>query len=293
MNRGVVVALAAYLLWGFSPAFWRLGTGDSVDIVVFRVLSTAVLLAVVQLVRDRGRSVRVALSERSVRRAMLATAALLATNWLAFIWAVTTDRVLEASLGYFLNPLVSVLLGVAVLGERLRRAQWSAIGIVTIGVVALSLTVSAVPLLSLFLAVTFGLYGLIRKVAPVGSLDGLSIEVVFLAPIAAVGLGLLSAQHGGAAVIDGSSDVVWIAGTSLMTAVPLLLFANAARQIDLSLVGILQYTVPTIQFFLGVFAYNEQWEASRLFGYGIIWLGLAVFAIDGLRRASRLVVQAG
>ena len=181
MNRGIAIGLAAYVLWGLSPIFWRLGQGSSVDILTFRVLSTFLLLAAIQIARDRATAARTALAVPGVKRAMLVSAVLLSSNWLGFIWAVNSDRVLEASLGYFLNPLVSVILGVTVLGERLQRGQWAAIVIAAAGVAWLSVDLGSLPWISLFLAVTFALYGLIRKTAPVESLDGLSIEVAVMA----------------------------------------------------------------------------------------------------------------
>ena len=291
MRRSVVVALVGYVLWGLSPVFWRLGDGTAGDMLVLRILSTLTLLALIQAGRDRGAGVRSRLADRRVRFAVVGSAALLAGNWLGFLWAVTTDRVLEASLGYFLNPLVSVVLGVSVLGERLHRTQWCAIGVAGVGVAVLSIDLGSLPWISLFLALSFGLYGLVRKTAPVESLDGLTLEVVTMAPFAAVALGIFSADGDGAATVSGVGvgvgGWVWVAGAGVMTAAPLLLFGWAARRIPLSLVGILQYITPTLQFLLGVFAYDESWSGGQVVGYGVIWTGLALFAADGLVRARR------
>ncbi|MEM9517818.1 MAG: EamA family transporter RarD [Actinomycetota bacterium] len=293
MRRGVVVALVGYVLWGLSPIFWRLGDGSAGDILVLRILSTFALLMLMQLIRDRAASVRDRLTDPRVRRMAVLSSVLLASNWLGFIWAVTSDRVLEASLGYFLNPLVSVVLGVTVLGERLRRRQWVAVAIAGVGVVALSIDVGSLPWISLFLGITFGLYGLVRKTAPVESLDGLTIEVAAVAPLAAVALGLFTADGGGVATVDGGSGWLWVAGASVMTAAPLLLFAWAARRIELWLVGVLQYLTPTLQFLLGVLAYDESWSGGQAVGYVVIWTGLVVFGAEGIAVARRRSVMAG
>ena len=291
MRRGVVVALVAYVLWGLSPIFWRLGEGSAGDILVLRVLSTMVLLLLLQTVKDRGGEVRARLADPRVRRAMIASALLLASNWLAFIWAVTSDRVLEASLGYFLNPLISVLLGVTVLGERLRRGQWFAVVLAGVGVTILSIDLGSLPWISLFLGVTFGLYGLVRKTAPVESLDGLTIEVAAMAPFAAIALGVFTADGAGASTVSGIDGWVWVAGASLMTASPLLLFAWAARRIELWLIGVLQYIAPTLQFLLGVLAYDETWSGGQVVGYVVIWAGLAAFGAEGVATARRNSVR--
>jgi chloramphenicol-sensitive protein RarD len=207
---------------------------------------------------------------------------------LGFIWAVTSDRVLEASLGYFLNPLVSVVLGVTVLGERLRRGQWFAVALAGLGVAVLSIDLGSLPWISLFLAITFGLYGLVRKTAPVESLDGLTIEVAAMAPLAAIALGVFTADGAGAATVAGIGGWIWVAGASLMTAAPLLLFGWAARRIELWLVGVLQYITPTLQFLLGVLAYDETWSGGQVVGYVVIWIGLALFGAEGVRNRSRV-----
>jgi len=287
MHRGVMVAVVGYGLWGLSPIFWRLGDGSAGDILVVRILATVTLLGVVQVVRDRAAQVRERLADPRVRRMMIVSSMLLAGNWLGFIWAVTNDRVLEASLGYFLNPLVSVVLGVTVLGERLRRGQWCAVGLAGAGVAILSIELGSLPWVSLFLAGSFGLYGLVRKTAPVESLDGLTIEVATMAPLAAIALGVLTADGTGLSTVSTPTGWVWVAGASLMTAVPLLMFGWAARRIELWLVGVLQYITPTLQFLLGVLAYGESWSGGQAAGYVVIWVGLLLFAAEGVVAARR------
>lgn len=288
MSRGVAWALGAYLIWGLSPLYWRaLEEVPPGDILAWRVMATLVVLGLVHLVGRTGRALAVRAADPRVRRTVLATAALLAANWLTFIWAVNAGRVLEASLGYFVNPLVSVALGVVVLGERLRPPQWTAVGLATVGVVWLSLDVGTVPWVSLVLAGTFGLYGLLRKTAPIGSLDGLSLEVATMAPVALVVV-LARAAAGAGVVGPGvTTRTLLVLGSGLLTAAPLLLFAGAARRIDLSLVGVMQYVAPTLQFLCGVLVFDETWEGGQVVGYVVIWVALALYAGEGLWRTRR------
>ncbi len=287
MNRGVAVALAAYLAWGFSPIYWRLvddvATGD---VIVFRVLTTILFLAFLQALRGTLPSLRKVGADPAIRRAMIISAVLLASNWVVFVWSVTSDRVLQASLGYFINPLVSVVLGVVVLHERLHRAQWLAVGLAGVGVIVLSIDLGEPPWVSLLLALTFGLYGLIRKTAAVESLDGLSLEMVVLLPVAIAAAVARAAMGDGTVGWNVPWRDLWLLGAGVVTATPLLLFTYAARRIPLSLIGVLQYLAPTIQFLLGVIAYDEAWSGGQMAGYVLVWIGLIVFAMEGLRRAA-------
>jgi len=293
MSRGVAWALGAYLIWGLSPLYWRaLEEVPPGDILAWRVVSTLTVLALVHLVGRTGRTVWARVADARVRRTVLVTAGLLAANWLTFIWAVNAGRVLEASLGYFVNPLVSVALGVVVLGERLRPAQWVAVGLAGAGVAWLSLGVGTVPWVSLVLAGTFGLYGLLRKTAPVGSLDGLSLEVATMAPVALVVVGARAAAGAGVVGPGVGTRTLLVLGSGLLTAAPLLLFAGAARRIDLSLVGVMQYVAPTLQFLCGVLVFGEAWEGARAVGYVVVWVALAVYAVEGLWWARRRRVPA-
>ncbi len=283
MSRGVVWALVAYLIWGLSPLYWSaiddVGAGD---VLVWRIVATCAALALVHLGAGSWRRVLGHARDRRVRRMVLLTAGLLATNWLTFIWAVSTGHVLEASLGYFVNPLVSVALGVLVLGERLRRAQWVTVVLAAVGVVWLAVDVGSVPWVSLELAGTFGLYGLFRKTARIGSLDGLSLEVAAMTPVALVVVVARAATGAGVVGPGAAGRTVLLLASGLVTAAPLLLFAAAARRIDLSLVGIMQYLAPTLQFLLGVLVYGESWRGGQVVGYVVIWVALALFAVEGL-----------
>jgi len=208
------------------------------------------------------------------------------------VWAVYDDRILEASLGYFINPLFNVVLGVMVLGERLRRVQWVAVAMATTGVVVLTIDVGTLPWVSLVLAGTFGVYGLIRKTSPAGPLEGLTLEMAVLLPLAVAAIAFRAwGGHGSIGATVSTRDTFLLA-TGVFTAAPLLLFATAARRIDLSVVGILQYLAPTIQFLLGVFLYNESWSGGQVVGYCIIWAGLLVFAVDGVSAGRRSRIDA-
>jgi chloramphenicol-sensitive protein RarD len=287
VSRGVVLGLSAYLIWGLSPLFWKqVDDVGALDLIAVRVVATAVVLVGVHLLVGSLRRVVAAAADRRTRLVALATASLLVVNWLVFVWAVGDDRVLEASLGYFVNPLVSVVLGVVVLRERLRTGQWAAVALATVGVVWLTVDVGTLPWVSLTLAGTFGLYGLLRKTASVESLDGLSLEIGLLVPLAAVVLAL--GWAGGDGVdLSGPGRDAWFLATGLITAAPLLLFAAAARRVELSVVGILQYVAPTLQFLIGTLVYDEPWRGGQVVGYVIIWVALAGFALEGLTVGRR------
>lgn len=290
MNRGVLIGAAAYVLWGLSPIYWRLADDvGSSDVVVSRIVATALLLGAIQLIGRTLPRLRALAADRRARPMFALTAALLASNWLVFVWAVNDERVLEASLGYFINPLVSVVLGVVVLRERLRIVPLVSVGIAAVGVVVLTIDVGALPWVSLFLAGTFGLYGLIRKTSPAGSLDGLTLELSVMFPFA------LAVLAGRALLGDGVIGAstpwrdVWLLGSGVVTAAPLLLFANAARRIELWLVGMLQFIAPTLQFVLGAIIWNEEWSGGQAVGFVIIWAALTVFMLEPLVISRRRV----
>ena len=287
MSRGVLLALSAYVLWGLSPLYWKqldhLAAGE---IVAVRILATTGLLVVGHLVLGTLRRVLAVAADRRVRALAVLSAALLGGNWLMFVWAVNTERVLEASLGYFMNPLMSVVLGVVVLGERMRPVQWAAVAVAAVGVIVLTIDVGTLPWVSLVLAGTFAVYGLIRKVSPLGSFDGLTLEVAVMAPFASAAL-LSRAAGPGVEGFDGPGTGLLLLGTGVVTASPLLLFAGGARRIDLTTVGLLQYVAPTLQFVIGVAVYDESWSGGRAVGYVVIWAALALFAAEGVIRRSR------
>jgi chloramphenicol-sensitive protein RarD len=239
------------------------------------------------IIKRHGRWLVEALGQPALLARFTLSAALLSLNWFLYIWAVNSAHVVEASLGYFITPLVSVLLGRLALKERLRPLQQLAVALATAGVLWLTVAAGAAPWIALGLATSFGLYGLMRKLAPLGSLEGLTLETLALA-IPAVGflvwLELTKAGHFGHVPL--SMDLL-LAGAGIVTAVPLLLFAFAARLLPLSTMGVLQFISPTLQFLLGAMRFGEPLQLSRLWGFALIWLAVAIFARDGLRSSRR------
>jgi chloramphenicol-sensitive protein RarD len=284
LNPGVVYAALAFLWWGLFPLYFRIVTTvPAPQILAHRVMWCLVFLAAILTVRRQWGWLRQVLRQPRVLAAFVASALLIGANWLAYIWAVNHGHVLEASLGYFITPMVNVLLGVTLLHERLRRAQWLALVIATAGVLWLTVQAGRPPWIALSLAITFGSYGLLRKIAVLGALEGLTLETMLLAPLALLVLGM--------ATLDGSARFpapdaltdVWLMALGPITAIPLLLFAAAARRLSMATLGIVQYLGPSIQFLLGVWVFNEPFSAGRLIGFGGIWLALLIYTLDGLR----------
>jgi len=289
MNRGVLYALAAYVLWGAFPVYFKaVRAVPSLEVLAHRMLwSLVFVLALLALLR---RWTWLPPLLRAPRRlATFALSALLVSvNWLIYIWAVNAGHVIDASLGYFINPLVSVLIGALFLHERLRPTQWAAVALAALGVAWLTWQAGQPPWIGLALAFSFAAYGLMRKTASLGAVEGLAVETALLAPLAFIYLGWLAAQGRNAFVNAGTDGpltlVLLLALAGPVTAVPLLLFAAGARRIQFATLGVLQYVAPTLQLLLGVFLYGEPFDADTQIGYAAIWIALAVFSIDGLRR---------
>jgi len=294
-RRGTLYGASAYLLWGLFPLYWPLlRPSGSLEVLAHRIVwSLVVVLALLALTR-RLPAVRAAVADRR-RLAMLTLAAVvIAVNWVTFIWGVTHDRVVEVSLGYFVNPIVTVLLGVVVLGERLRPAQWAALGAAGVAVVVLTVENGRPPWLALVLAFSFATYGLLKKTAGVGAVEGLVVETAVLLPVAAGYLALLGVSGAGTFGTEGPGHAVLLALSGLVTAVPLLAFGAAASRVTLTTLGLLQYLAPTIQFVLGVTLFGEPLPLAKLVGFLLVWSGLALFTADLVRssRARRLAVAA-
>jgi chloramphenicol-sensitive protein RarD len=289
-RRGIALGVAAYLLWGVFPAFFHLlGAAAPTEILAHRVLWTLVLMAVILSV-VRGWGALRSLPPR-VWAMITAAAALIAVNWGLFIYATTVGHVVEVALGYYIGPLVSVLIGVVVLRERLRLLQWVAVGIATAAVLVIAVGDHRVPWLGLGLAVSFATYGLIKKTVPLPATASLTAEGVVLAPLAAAYLVFL--QLAGTATLTGhgAGHVALLVLTGPVTAVPLLLFGAAARRIPLTTLGTLQYLAPTLQFLLGVVVYGEVMPAERWVGFGLVWVALVVFTVDLVRSRPRRVAE--
>lgn len=283
MNKGIGYAVAAYGLWGLLPIYWKwLHTVPAVEVIGHRILWSFLTLAIAIAAMRQGRGFLSAVRQPGVLRVYLAAAALIGVNWLVYVWAVNSGFIVETSLGYFINPLVSVVLGVAFLGERLRLGQWVPVGLAAAGVVYLTAVYGSLPWIALTLAGSFGTYGLVKKTAPLNSVYGLALETGLLAPLALVYLAWVESAPPGAFLHPGPATALLLAGAGVVTTVPLLLFASAAQRIPLSMVGILQYIAPTIQFLLGVFVYGEPFSAHQFVGFGLVWAGLIFFSVEGL-----------
>lgn len=281
---GVLSGLGAYGIWGFFPMFWKtLGHVPAMEVLAHRIVWACLLLGLAIIAMRRRRPLLQALASRRVVGTLALTTLLIAVNWLVFIWAVNSGRVLETSLGYFINPLVNVLLGVVFLKERLRPWQLAAVGLAAIGVLVLTLAQGAAPWASLVLGFTFGFYGLLRKRCPVDGIVGLTIETALLAPFAAAWLLWLGGA--GAFGDDGGTDLLLIVG-GILTTVPLLLFVGAAHRLRLATVGLLQYIAPTLHFVLAVALYGEPLTAAHLITFGCIWGGIALYVGDTVRASS-------
>jgi chloramphenicol-sensitive protein RarD len=284
MNPGILYALGAYLSWGLFPLYFRqIATVPALQIVAHRTLWSLVFVAAVLLATGRLRWLR-EVSGATWRRFAL-SAALIAINWLTYVWAVGNGHVLDASLGYFINPLVNVALGYAVLHERPRPAQWLAVGLAAFGVLWLTVAGGKLPWVALVLAVSFGFYGLMRKTASLGALEGLALECLVLAPLAGAGLAWWTLD--GTSAAQSPSDWAWLIGTGPVTAGSLLLFAAGARRIPLATLGLIQYLSPSLQFLLGVFLFHEPMSATRLVAFGCIWGALAIYSAEGLWRSRQ------
>jgi chloramphenicol-sensitive protein RarD len=284
MNRGILFALGAYLSWGLFPLYFRqIATIPALQVVAHRTLWSLAFVAAVLLVTGHLKWLR-EVSGATWRR-FAVSAALIAVNWLTYVWAVGHGHVIDASLGYFINPLVNVALGFAVLHERPRPVQWLAVGLAAFGVLWLTVAGGRLPWVALVLAASFGLYGLMRKTAALDALEGLALETLILAPLAVVGLGWW--WQAGDLAGQTAVDWAWLIGTGPVTAGALLLFAAGARRIPLATLGIVQYVSPSLQFLLGVFLFREPMDATRLIAFGFIWAALVVYSAEGLWQARR------
>jgi chloramphenicol-sensitive protein RarD len=292
-SKGFNAVVAAFTIWGVFPLYFHpLRQISPFQIIAHRVVWSCMFVLVWMAMRDELSTLRAALANRSVVWRLAVTATLITINWTVYVWAVTNGHVLESSLGYFINPLVNVLLGVALLSERLTRAQWTAVGLAATSVVYLSIMAGAPPWIALILAFSFGTYGLMRKVVKVESLPGLATETLVLLPFAVAYL--CWCESAGTGVLGHARAAIQalLIGSGPLTAIALFLFAYGARLLAYSTVGVLQYIAPTLQFACGVFAFHEPFERTRVIGFALIWAALLIYAGEGLwlsRRQQRAV----
>jgi chloramphenicol-sensitive protein RarD len=283
---GVAAGLAAYLLWGMFPLYFPLlEPAGGLEIVAHRVAWSLLFVGLLLTVLRGWPQVRAALADRRTLLVLSGAAVLIVVNWLVFVYAVNAGHVVESSLGYFINPLVSVLLGVVVFRERLRRLQWAAVGLALLAVVVLTVDYGHPPWIALALAGSFGTYGLMKKLVRVEAAPGLFVETALVFLPALVVIAVLESRGDAAFAHEGAGNAVLLAFSGVATAVPLLLFAAAARRVPLSTVGLLQYVNPLMQLAIGVFVLGEPMPPARLVGFVIVWLALAVFTADSLRQA--------
>lgn len=283
MLRGVLAAGTAFTLWGVFPLYLRLMKQvPSLEILSHRVLWSVVLLMGLLAIRRQWNWLASVRARPRIVLTFVASALMLGTNWVVYIWSVNHDHIIDASLGYFITPLLNVLFGIG-LGERLRLTQWLAVALAACGVVWLTISAGQLPWIGLVIAVTFSLYGLLRKTAALGALEGLSIETLVLLPAAILFLVLPNAGSSHAFGSDVTLTLL-LMSAGPVTAIPLLMFAYGARRIPLSLVGLLQYIGPSIQLLIGVWLFNEPFGGNNLIGFALIWLGLLIYSGDSLAR---------
>ena len=294
MNRGIWYGILAYATWGLFPVYWKwLQHVPAIQLLGHRIVWSFLTLAALLLLTRQWAAFRAAASQPRVVRAYVVAAVLIGVNWLTYVWSVNAGFIVETSLGYFINPLLSVLLGVVVLRERLRPLQWLPIGLAAAGVLYLTLAYGTLPWIALTLAFTFGTYGLVKKTAPLGSLYGLTLETGILFLPALLYLVYADRALNGAFLHGGLVSDALLVGAGLVTSLPLLLFSSSAQRIPLSQLGILQYIAPTLQFLIGVLVYGEPFTRAQAVGFGLVWAALLLFGAEGIRARRAQPVLSG
>lgn len=281
MNIDIAFATLAYISWGLFPLYFKqVADVPSLEVVLHRTVWSMVFVLLILTVLKRWAWLGALRHQPKVLGAFALSALLLSSNWVVYVWAVQNGHVLDASLGYFMLPLINVALGLVFLHERPRRGQWFAVSVAAAGVLWLALQTAHFPWVALVLALTFGFYGLMRKVAPLGALEGLALETLMLAPLGAAVLGFWTWQGQGVLAQGPGAELGWLVLAGPLTAIPLLLFAAGARRIPMTTMGILQYISPTLQFGLGIWAFNEPLQPARLAGFALIWTALLIYTLE-------------
>lgn len=290
MNKGVLYGIGAYTLWGFFPIYWKLLQNVSaLELIGHRIAWSFLMLMAVILLARQWREFRSALNTRTFLIYSIASV-LIGANWLMYVWAVNAGHIVETSLGYFINPLLSVLLGLIILREKLRPVQWIPVGLAFAGVTYLTITFGRPPWIALSLAFSFGFYGLVKKLAPLSSLQGLTLETGILFIPALVYMLYLEGIGTAAFLHTGLVPDLLMIGAGVVTTIPLLMFTSAAKRVPLTTIGVMQYLAPTIQFLIGVFIYKEAFDRTRLIGFSLVWLALLIFWVENYL-ASRVPVE--
>ena len=281
-------------MWGLFPLYWPLlEPAGAVEILAHRVLWSVITMLVLLAASRRTAQLRALLADRRKRTLLTVAAAVIAVNWGTYIWGVNNHRVVETSLGYFINPLVTVLMGVFILGERLRRWQWVAIGVASVAIIGITIEYGRPPWVSLVLAFSFGTYGLAKKQAGVEAVESLTFETLVLVPVAVGYLAWLGSDN---TITDqGAGHVLLLASTGIVTAIPLIFFGAAAIRVPMTTLGLLQYLAPILQFLLGVTVLDEHMSGIRWAGFGLVWISLVLFTVEAggyRRRQTRLALEA-
>lgn len=288
MNKGILYGIGAYVLWGFFPIYWKLlHEVPALQVIGHRIGWSFILLLMYIILTKKWNDFRSASFNWKTVGIYSIAAVLLFFNWLIYVWGVNAGFIVETSLGYFINPLLSVLLGVIFLRERLRPLQWIPVTLAAIGVGYLTFVYGRLPWIALSLAFSFGFYGFVKKLSPLGSLYGLTLETAIIFPVALIYLVFVGFTGSGAFLHDGTLVDMFLVGAGLVTTIPLLMFASAAKQIPLTIVGLLQYIAPTIQFLIGIFIYKEPFDHEHFIGFAIVWVALIIFVVESylVRRA--------
>lgn len=281
MNKGILHGIGAYALWGLFPLYWKfLQKIPAIQIIGHRIGWSFILLVLVIIMKGQWKNFRASVSSFKIFLIYFTASALLSVNWFIYVWGVNSGRIVEASLGYFINPIFCVILGMVFFRERLRLFQWIPVILATAGVIFLTLQYGRVPWIAISLAFTFGLYGLVKKLAPLDSLFGLTFETAIAFPLALSYLIFEGIKGTGSFPNEDNLSNILLIGTGVVTSVPLLLFASAARQIPLTMIGILQFISPTIQFLIGVLVYNENFDKSSMIGFSLVWFALIIFLAE-------------
>ena len=287
-RRGLLLGVAAYTLWGAFPLYWvLLEPAGALEILAHRILWSLVTMGVIVVLLRRTTQLRALFRDRRVFALLAVGAAVITVNWATYIWGVNNGRVVEASLGYFINPLVTVLMGVFILGERLRPLQWGAMAVAGTAVAVLALDYGRLPWVALVLAFSFGTYGLAKKTANAGAIESLTLETMLLAPLAAAYIGWLVATGQSNFGSHGTGHALLFTTTGIVTAIPLICFGGAAIRVSMVTLGLLQYLAPILQFALGVVWFHEDMPPGRWAGFILVWIALAIFTVEAIHHHRR------
>lgn len=282
MNSGTWYAIGAYILWGVLPIYWKqLQPVSSLQVVAHRVVWTLLFTLVLLAATGQLGSLREEARRPKVLRTYLIASLLIGSSWVLYVWAVNAGYIVETSLGYFINPLISVMMGVLILREKIRPWQWLPVGLAAAGVLYLTISYGQPPWIAIGLAGVFALYGLVKKTAPLKAAHGLALETIFMLLPALAWLGYTSLRGENAFTTISPAIDFYLIGAGIVTAAPLLLFASAAPKIPLSMIGLLQYIAPTMQLLIGVLIYHEDFAAQKQIGYSLVWVGLVIFWLEG------------